>query len=74
MNHLQKLATAIRNANEFIAASKSKNNLPRKVKNSPYTSSKDTSPTSEEKDKHEAGIAYDAPIDLSIEPSIEYLR
>jgi len=74
MNHLQKLAAAIRNANDFIAASKSNTKLPRKSKKSPYTSTKDTSPTSEEKDKHESGVAYDAPLDLSIEPSVEYLR
>jgi hypothetical protein len=74
MNHLQKLAAAIRNSNDFLKAVSENSQTSRKSKKTNYTSSKDTSPTSEEKDKHEAGISYDSPLDLSVEPAVEYLR
>lgn len=76
MRHLVKLALAIksaqiRNAEEFLAASRS----PRKQKNKRSTPvSMDTSPTEEEQRLSERGVSFGDHIDLSVEPSTEYLN
>lgn len=77
MHYLIKLAIAIdqanriRNAEDFILAA----NQPRTKsteKSNPNNPS--TSPTKEEQTKHERGVSFGESLDLSVEPSTEYLN
>lgn len=71
MEHLAKLARAILNAEDLIQASMS----PRPPGPADKRSkSIDTSPTSEERSKHETSVSYQGELDLSQEPSVEYLN
>jgi len=77
MQHLRKLARAIklassiRNADDFIlAANQPRAKNPQKRKNTNSA----TSPTSEEQTKHERGVSFGESLDLSVEPSTEYLN
>ena len=72
MQHLYKLAVAIRNADQLISASLQANSLPKKGPNNAPVS-KSVTPTDEEQGKHEAGVAFKDKIDFSQTPSIEYL-
>ena len=75
MSTLNRLAAAIklsriRNSEEFLAAATTKNNK-KVIQNSPATG---TSPTSKEQEKHETGVSFGESIDMSSEPSTEYLN
>lgn len=71
MEHLAKLARAILNAEDLIQASMSSGLSSSAGKRSKST---DTSPTSEERSKHETSVSYQGELDLSQEPSVEYLN
>ena len=76
MLHLKKLATAIklasriRNADEFLAESMF---TPKKTKKTKNTSNS-SSPTEEEQRNSERGVSFGESLDLSTEPSTEYLH
>jgi hypothetical protein len=75
MSTLTRLATAIklsriRNSEELLEAAAAKNNK-RAIKDSP---SLETSPTRKEQEKHETGVSFGESIDMSSEPSTEYLN
>tara|TARA_R100000773_G_C4115780_1_gene53669 strand:- start:176 stop:400 length:225 start_codon:yes stop_codon:yes gene_type:complete len=74
MRHLVKLALAIkaaqiRNAEDFLNAASSEKKIISKEKNKTSTS-----PTEEEQRESERGAYFGESIDLSIEPSTEYLN
>lgn len=76
MLHLVKLALAIktaqiRNAEEFVSAINTTKNISKKDK---LRSSLNTSPTEEEQRLSERGVSFGDQLDLSIEPSTEYLN
>lgn len=76
MLHLKKLARAIklasriRNADELLSVSLSP---PKQTKKSKEPSLS-TSPTQEEQRESERGVSFGESLDLSVEPSTEYLN
>lgn len=76
MHHLVKLALAIktaqiRKAEDFIEASATPSNIDISNK---YNRSDTTIPTEKEQRLSERGVSFGDSIDLSIEPSTEYLN
>ena len=77
MHHLKKLARSIeqanriRNADDFILASNNPRTKSTKKRKPTNTS---TSPTQVEQNDHERGVSFGESLDLSVEPSTEYLN
>ena len=75
MHHLVKLALAIRtaqirNAEDFLELS----SKPKELKDKDLSSLDSTSPTAEEQRLSERGAPFGDSLDLSVEPSTEYLN